>query len=196
MCLHSFKKIGANSQKKSTTYRESDQEKRKEFIEILSTKDDKKLIYLDEAGIDRFITRDFARSLKGTRAHDEISGKRYMRESFIAGFLDKKVISPFCFEGACDTDVFNYWLENILLPQVGAGYILVLDNAKFHKSVSTKNLVKKFGCEILFLPPYSPDLNPIEKIWAQIKSIIRKVKNKFETLSDSIDFAFRSIIQN
>ena len=196
MCLHSIKKIGTNSQKKSTTYRESDQEKRRIFVQLLAHKDDKKLIYLDEAGIDKFITREYARSLKGTRVHDEISGKRYMRESFIAGFLDKKVISAFCFEGACDTDVFNYWLEKILLPQVGYGYTLVLDNAKFHKSVSTENLVKQFGCELLFLPPYSPDLNPIEKVWAQIKSIIRKAKGKFETLSDSIDFAFKSIIQN
>ncbi len=164
------------------------------FIEDLSQKDADKLIYIDEAGIDKFITREYAWSILGTRAHAEISGKRFMRESFVAGLLNQKVISPFCFQGGCDTEVFNYWLENILLPNVGGGYTLVLDNARFHKSVSTENLIKKFDCDVLFLPPYSPDLNPIENIWSQIKSIIRKTTNAFKTLSESIDFAFKSII--
>lgn len=119
-----------------------------------------------------------------------------MRESFVAGLLNGKVISPFCFQGVCDTEVFNYWLENLLLPNIGHGYTLVLDNAKFHKSVSTEKLVNKHKCDLLFLPPYSPDLNPIENSWSQIKAIIRKAVSKFKTLADTIDFAFRSIIQN
>jgi transposase len=118
-----------------------------------------------------------------------------MRESFISGLLNGNVISPFCFQGGCDTEVFNYWLENMLLPKLGPGYTLILDNAKFHKSISTKKLVNRFQCELLFLPPYSPDLNPIEKIWSQLKAIIKKTKDKFSSLAESIDFAFRSIIQ-
>lgn len=118
-----------------------------------------------------------------------------MRESFVAGLWNGNVISPLCFKGGCDTEVFNYWLENILLPKIGPGNTLILDNAKFHKSVSTEKLVKSYQCELLFLPPYSPDLNPIEKIWSQLKSIIRKTKGKFNSLSESIDHAFRSIIQ-
>lgn len=73
------------------------------------------------------------------------------------------------FNGTCDTDVFNLWLETSLLPTLKKGAVIVLDNAAFHKSLRTVELVQQAGCKLLFLPPYSPHLNPIEKLWANIK---------------------------
>lgn len=195
MCFDSSQALKNNPQKKSTTYKEADPHKRKEFINQLSKKPSKKLVYIDEAGIDKFITRSHAWAQLGLRAYAKISGKRYARESFIAGLMNGEVISPFCFQGICDTEIINYWFENILLPEVGPGCTIVLDNAKFHKSPSTEKLVNRFDCELLFLPPYSPDLNPIEHTWSQLKAIIRKSISKFKTLAQAIDFAFRSIIQ-
>lgn len=73
------------------------------------------------------------------------------------------------FSGTTNTAVFNQWLEEALLPTIGAGMTLIMDNAIFHKSQATKDIVHKAGCSILFLPPYSPELNPIEQTWANLK---------------------------
>ncbi len=121
-----------------------------------------------------------------------VSGRRYARESFIAGQIQNKIIAPFCYTGTCDSNLFNFWLENFLLPALGSGYIVIMDNAAFHKSEITKSLIENAGCQLLFLPPYSPDFNPIEKFWANFKAKIRKIISGFSTLAEAIDEAFRS----
>jgi len=81
------------------------------------------------------------------------------------------------FPGTCDTDVFNEWLASELLSQLKPGTVIILDNAKFHKSQLTIDLVRLAGCKLLFLPPYCPHLNPIEKLWATIKRIWSYAEN-------------------
>ena len=78
------------------------------------------------------------------------------------------------FDGTCNTDVFNQWLEEMLLPALKPGTVIIMDNAAFHKSQKTREVIEAAGCRILFLPPYSPDLNPIEKLWANIKKLWRQ----------------------
>ena len=73
------------------------------------------------------------------------------------------------FEGTCNTLLFNDWLEQMLLPDLWVGSVIVMDNATFHKSQKTIDLIWEAGCTPLFLSPYSPDLNPIEKLWANLK---------------------------
>ncbi len=124
----------------------------------------------------------------------EVSGLRYARESFIAAQVNNQVIAPFCYEGTCDANLFNYWLENFLLPELVPGSIVILDNASIHKSEETLRLISQARCQLLFLPLYSPDLNPIEHVWAQLKSKIRRMTDTFITLADAIDCAFRAII--
>jgi isftu1 transposase len=103
-----------------------------------------------------------------------------------------KIIAPLCYQGTCDANLFNLWLKDFLLPSLGPGYTLVMDNAAFHKSEDTRDLIEGAGCQLLFLPPYSPDLNPIEKCWANLKAIIKKVIGNFDTLAEAVDCAFRS----
>ena len=76
--------------------------------------------------------------------------------------MKEEFIAPFNFQGSCNSEVFNAWLEEILLPALPKGSVLVMDNAAFHKSARTKEMIEKSGCTLLFLPTYSPDLNPIE----------------------------------
>lgn len=137
------------------------------------------------------MSREYGRALKGQKVIGEISGRHYARESFVAGLNNGQIVAPFCYKGTCDTKLFNFWLANFLLPALTPGHILVMDNATFHKSEDTQQLINTAGCQLLFLPPYSPDLNPIEKFWANFKNKIKKVITQFPSLADAIDYVFQ-----
>lgn len=121
----------------------------------------------------------------------ERAGKRFARESFVAGLKNKNIVAPFCYQGTMDNVLFNFWLSNFLLPQIGSGNIVIMDNAAFHKSPNTSKLISEAGCALIFLPAYSPDLNPIEKFWANLKKKIKNDIALFESLALAIDHAFR-----
>ena len=81
-----------------------------------------------------------------------------------------------------------------MLAELGLGYTVIMDNAAFHKSEQTKTLIENAQCCLLFLLPYSPDLNPIEKFWANLKNQIKKIITKFKSLAEAVDCAFKAII--
>lgn len=110
----------------------------------------------------------------------------------IAGLLGKKLIAPWMFEGYTDADVFNTWVEKVLLPELPPGYTVILDNARFHQSAKTVELIESAGCKILFLPPYSPDLNPIEEWWAILKAKIKTILPNLDKLEQAIEIAVLS----
>ena len=85
-----------------------------------------------------------------------------------------------------DTLLFNNWLEKYLCPALRKGQYVILDNASFHKSAKTRELVEKAGCYLLFLPKYSPDLNPIEHCWANFKNYLRKIIDKHTDFASAI----------
>jgi transposase len=151
------------------------------------------LVYVDESGIDSYFHRAFGWAKRGEKVWGEVSGRRFARESFIAAKRGKKILAPFCFQGTCHTMLFNEWVETFLVPVLKPGQVVILDNATFHKSERTKRLIEEAGCSLLFLPPYSPDLNPIEKFWARFKTQIKNQIHTFKTLSQAIDYAFLNI---
>jgi transposase len=145
-------------------------------------------VWIDEAGIDNRLYREYARAPRGQKVYAEISGKKRERVSVIGALLNGTFIAPFTFQGGCNSDVFNTWLEGVLLPTLPKGTFLVMDNAAFHKSAKTKELIEKFGCHLLFLPTYSPDLNPIEHWWHKIKSILRPlIQQGYDNLHNLLD---------
>lgn len=150
-------------------------------------------IYLDESGINQYLYREYARGARGKKVFGEIPGKRFARQSVISALFGGKFLSPMCFEGTCDTSLFNTWLGEVLIPNLTPGQVLILDNASFHKSIESQKLVEDAGCEILFLPPYSPDLNPIEKHWANMKAKVRELLPKVKTFADALDSAILSM---
>lgn len=176
--------------KKTTFYQERDEKKREEYLENIEKVPKDKRIYIDESGINKYVFRPFARAKIGKIIIEAVSGKRYQRESFIARKVESKILAPFCYQGTCNTDLFNYWLENILLPELTPGFTLIMDNATFHKSQKTQELIKKSGCEVLFLPSYSPDLNPIEIFWANFKKLVQQKLTTLKNLSKAIDESF------
>ena len=95
-----------------------------------------------------------------------------------------------CFKGTCNTEVFNAWIEQVLLSELKPGQVVIMDNAAFHESPKTRKLIESVGCKLIFLPPYSPDLNPIEKYWTNLKANIKSIILNFISLSNAIDHAF------
>lgn len=134
--------------------------------------------------------REHARSIRGNPVYGAISGLRYARESFIAAKIESRILAPLCYTGTCDTRLFNVWLKDFLIPELKPGQVVIMDNASFHKSQESQRLIEEAGCKILFLPPYSPDFNPIETFWANFKKIVHTNLKKLKTLAEAIDFSF------
>jgi len=151
------------------------------------------LVFVDETGIDEYLQREYARAPIGKQVISNVYGRKFGRISVIAAWIpsQKKMLAPYVFNGHTDATRFNGWLEKCLLPELRPGQIIIMDNATFHKSKLTKELIESAGCRLLFQPAYSPDLNPIEQQWAILKAKFRKYKHMFKTFDEAVDYAFR-----
>jgi transposase len=154
-----------------------------------------RLVYIDETGIDHNIRLTRGWAPRGQRLYAEKPGNRTGRTSAIAALCNRRMHSTFCFEGYCTTDVFNLWLERCLVPNLKPGQIVILDNARFHQSHRTRFLIEAAKCRLLFLPPYSPDLNTIEHEWFPLKHHYAKIQHRYSSSSDAVDAAFRHMSQ-
>ena len=96
------------------------------------------------------------------------------------------------FNGSCTTELFNSWVEKFLIKELKSGQAVVMDNAAFHKSQRTKELIESVGCKVIFLPPYSPDMNPIEKFWANMKRWIKDKITQFDKLYSTLVLFFKT----
>ncbi|RKU09005.1 hypothetical protein C6501_15775 [Candidatus Poribacteria bacterium] len=128
--------------------------------------------------------RRYAYAPKGACVQDKISGShRYKSTTLIAARIGDSFTAPVLFEGASDALVFNAWLEQQLCPLLDETHVVIMDNASFHKGSETARLIAETGASLLFLPPYAPELNPIEKDFANIK---RQYQYNPETSIDQI----------
>ena len=144
------------------------------FRRELEKLDDRTVFYLDECGVDHRLYREYARAPRGERIYQAVAGKRRERTSIIAASQQNKLVAPLVFQGNGNTEGVDVYFEQVLLPALPSGSVIVLDNARFHQSPTTQKLVEAAGCRLLFLPPYSPDLNPIEHLWAAFKTLLRQ----------------------
>jgi transposase len=149
------------------------------------------IVYADEAGMDNREDYGYAYNEKGQRFHALKSGRRQGRVNMIAAQCQNQLLAPFTVEGSCNRSVFETWLETCLLPLLHPGQVLVIDNATFHKGGRIEELLNTVGCQVLYLPPYSPDYNKIEKCWSWLKSRIRHCLKNFDCLRDAMEFVLR-----
>ncbi len=99
----------------------------------------------------------------------------------------KKLIAPMYFEGNTDTEIFNQWIEEFLIPVLQPNQTVILDNAAFHKSQKTGELIESANCNVLYLPPYSPYFNPIEQKWEHVKNSVKKIRDKFDNFTQCLE---------
>ena len=139
-------------------------------------------VYVDESGFEASDSyRTHGWSGRGQKIYGEQSGSR-RRTNLVAGRIGKKLIAPLLFVGSMNAVCFNFWLEKMLLPALPTGSVIILDNAAFHKTADTRQLINDSSHELIYLPPYSPDFNPIEQDFA-----ILKKRLKFSNPTHSID---------
>lgn len=148
------------------------------------------LVYLDESGIHEFLYNPYGRAPRGTQVFTDVKGSQYQRCNMIAAWCNTQIVAPMVFQGSCDRNVFETWLEKCLITELKPGQVVIMDNYVIHKSRKVKQLIEQAGCKLLFLPTYSPDLNPIEKYWANLKRNIRQYLQKYN-FQNAIDYAFK-----
>lgn len=149
---------------------------------------------MDESGIDDNETYPYAWGVCGQRVHGVKKSSRSKRLSIISALNENKLQAPFVFEGYCNRNVIQLYIERVLAPTLKPGQTVIMDNASFHKSNKIKETIEKAQCQLLYLPAYSPDLNPIEHFWAAIKNSMRKkLINDDYDLYQAARFAFQSV---
>ena len=165
---------------------------RQDYQKILSQIPKENLIYLDESGFDLNMKKEYGWKVRGQRLYDNRSGNRKgKRITVISAYSNqtKQLIAPMYFNGNTDTEIFNQWIEEFLIPELKPNQTVILDNAAFHKSQRTTELISLAKCNVLYLPPYSPDFNPIEQKWGHVKTKVRKIRNKFKEFNKCLDVA-------
>ncbi len=163
---------------------------REEYQRILNQIPKENLIYLDESGFDLNMKKEYGWKLRGERLYDNKSGNRKnKRITVISAYSNqtRQLIAPMYFEGNTDTEIFNQWIEEFLIPELKPNQTVIMDNAAFHKSQRTTELMNSINCRLLYLPPYSPDFNPIEQKWGHVKNTVKKIRDGFKDFNDCLE---------
>ena len=158
----------------------------KEYLEKIKDISPEKIIYVDETGIDRFLYRKYARALRGEKIFGQVKGNKFQRINIVAAQNGKKVLAPLQYNGMMHSQFFEVWFENHLIPELVKGSVIIMDNASFHRKKRLHELAERYNFQIIFLPPYSPELNPIENFWHWLKKKICDLLTSSKNLDEVI----------
>ena len=186
------------AEKKSLHAAERDTEenrlRREEFLARISQTAPEDLIYLDESGVSTQMTRLYARAPRGVRVHDAVPGGHWKMLTIVGAMDHTGMLAAMTVEAATDREVFLAYLDQVLCPKLRPGHVVVMDNLSTHKVSGVRERIEACGASLLYLPPYSPDLNPIEKAWAKLKQGLRAIAARsVHTLDQAITQLLPSI---
>ena len=156
------------------------------------TVDPRNLVFIDETGMHLGMTRTYGRAPIGERLYDaEAPGNGGQNISLIGGLSLDGLIATLSGVGSVNTDVFLFYIQEILIPQLWLGALVVMDNLPVHHAGVVREAIEAVGAKVVFLPPYSPDLSPIELCWSKLKQLLRSAKARTR---EALDQALTQII--
>jgi len=170
------------------------QQLRREWIEYIPHIDVNRLVYLDETSVNIAMTRLYGRAPRGERIYEYVPDVRFKRISVLSTIRVNGTSNPSVYSGTLNGFLFIQYIEVCVIPNLNPLDILVMDCLSAHKMKIISEMVESVGANVVYLPPYSPDLNPIETVFSQIKSDLRKYKPRsVESICDVITYTFYSI---
>lgn len=142
-------------------------------------------VFVDETWFNTQMSRYWGWTEKGARLPEAIPAGHWRSFTLLGAMNHGGLLATMTVESATDADVFLTFLDEVLIPQLRAGQIVVMDNLRAHKVAQVRDKIEAAGAHLLYLPPYSPDFNPIEKCWAKIKQVLRSLKARTSEALDS-----------
>jgi len=164
-----------DAKKKTLGASERNEEARAAWREQLEQLDARKLIVIDECGSNISLTPLYARAPKGKRAYGSVPRNRGKNTTLIAALCWSGMGESMIIEGSTNRLAFERYVEEVLAPSLKAGQIVIMDNLAAHKGKKVEQLIQAKGCQLLFLPGYSPDFSPIEETFSKLKAHLRRV---------------------
>ena len=121
----------------------------------------------------------------------KVSGRKFKRVGIVAAQMGKSILAPLQYDGTMDSILFEMWFATCLLPNLPKDTVIIMDNASFHRKSKLFPLAEQAGFRLIFLPPYSPEHNPIEHLWAWLKRHLRKILPHHDSFDDALHSAFQ-----
>jgi transposase len=155
----------------------------------------RRLVFVDEMGTNTALSPMYAYSPRGRRAYAQIPRNRGANTTTLLASMSLEGMGPcLAVEGATTAEVFEAYVEKVLAPSLRRGQIVVVDNLSAHKGERVRKPIEERGCQLLYLPPYSPDFNPIEEAFSKIKGLLRKAQARTrEALIEALGVAISAV---
>jgi transposase len=170
---------------------------RRRWTDTLPLHDAAQYVFVDESGITTDLLRRYARSPRGTRVADHTPCSHWQTHTFVAALRPTQMTATAVFDGPIDSVTFRAYVEQVLVPTLQRGDVVVLDNLAAHKQPEVRAAIEQAGAHLRFLPPYSPDFNPIELAFAKLKAFLRAARPRtFEQVCDLIRTALALFLPN
>jgi transposase len=171
-----------HAQKKTAPASEQDRsdilKRREAWFEEQLDPDPERLVFIDETWASTSMARTHGRCRRGERLRVGVPHGHWKTTTFIAGLTRRGMIAPFVLDGPIHRSAFETYVERVLVPELRQGDIVVMDNLSSHKGPVVRKMIEAAGASLLFLPPYSPDFNPIETAFAKLKALLRKAAER------------------
>ena len=152
------------------------------------------MVFLDESGINTDLTRIYGRSCGGNRCVDKVPLNTPKNTTILSSIRLNGQTAYTTYQGGTNKDKFIDYLKNVLAPTLQDGDIVIMDNMRTHHAKAVREVIDNLKINVIYLPPYSPDFNPIEKMWSKIKSVLRKLKIRAsEALPNAVEYAFSKV---
>ncbi len=185
---------GLDAQKKTLVARERDEAARTAWREQARQLAAQDLVFVDETGANIALTPLYARAPRGQRAVGKVPRNYGANTTLIASLSRQGIGEAFILEGAADAVTFEIYVEQILAPSLRSGQIVIPDNLSIHEGACVRQAIEAKGCQLLFLPAYSPDLSPIEEAFSKLKAYLRRVGARtYEALFEAIAQALLTV---